>query len=221
MKNLMDARFSYPGSTPHYAPDRTFNTRHVRLSAEPTYCWVGKAIRDDLLRPHSNRTYDGRVLAQAYSLDRLELFSRVVIPFLQNNPNRWVIQDRGAITSLAYQTVQDPTITPEWLMTLDGNRLELTRPPELLLLLRLTPEAALARLAGRTDKQDDAIFETPSFQEQVAAQYRNPAVLKPYADAGTRIVEIDATLPPEEVIRNAIREIEAISPPNEPQPATP
>src|SRR5207302_5086760 len=26
-----DGRFSFPGSTPHYAPDRTFDTRHVRL----------------------------------------------------------------------------------------------------------------------------------------------------------------------------------------------
>ena len=28
-----DARFSYPGSTPHYAPDRTFDTKHIRLIA--------------------------------------------------------------------------------------------------------------------------------------------------------------------------------------------
>ena len=27
-----DGRFSYPGSTPHYAPDRTFDTRHIRLT---------------------------------------------------------------------------------------------------------------------------------------------------------------------------------------------
>jgi aminopeptidase N len=30
---LADSRFSYPGSTPHYAPDRTFDTKHMRLSA--------------------------------------------------------------------------------------------------------------------------------------------------------------------------------------------
>ena len=28
---VLDGRFSYPGSTPHYAPDRTFDTRHSRL----------------------------------------------------------------------------------------------------------------------------------------------------------------------------------------------
>ena len=193
----------------------------VLLSAEPTYCWVGRAIRDDLIKNHPNRTYDGHVVAQAFSIDRLELFSRVILPFLNARPDRWVIQDRGTITSLAYQTVQDPAITPEWLMTLEGNRLELTRPPDLLLLLRLAPETALRRLSGRAEKNDGAVFENATFQERVAAQYRNPAVLKPYADAGTRIVEIDATQPPEEVIRDAIREIEAISPPNEPQPPTP
>jgi aminopeptidase N len=26
-----DGRFAYPGATPHYAPDRTFDTRHIRL----------------------------------------------------------------------------------------------------------------------------------------------------------------------------------------------
>src|ERR1051326_1732574 len=28
---LADGRFAYPGSTPHYAPDRPFDTQHVRL----------------------------------------------------------------------------------------------------------------------------------------------------------------------------------------------
>jgi len=31
MKLTFDGRFAYSGSTPHYAPDRTFNARHVRL----------------------------------------------------------------------------------------------------------------------------------------------------------------------------------------------
>src|SRR5690349_2316194 len=28
-----DSRFAYPSATPHYAPDRIFNARHVRLEA--------------------------------------------------------------------------------------------------------------------------------------------------------------------------------------------
>src|SRR5258706_4648261 len=28
---VADGRFAYPGSVPHYAPDRTFDTRHIRL----------------------------------------------------------------------------------------------------------------------------------------------------------------------------------------------
>jgi len=30
---MLDGRFSYPGSTPHYAPDRIFDTQHMRLVA--------------------------------------------------------------------------------------------------------------------------------------------------------------------------------------------
>ncbi len=31
--SLADGRFTYPGSKPHYAPDRPFDTRHIRLEA--------------------------------------------------------------------------------------------------------------------------------------------------------------------------------------------
>jgi dTMP kinase len=183
----------------------------VLLSAEPTHCWIGSAIREEIIKSHPTRVYDGLTAAQAFALDRQVLFSRVVLPFLRAKPGRWVIQDRGLISSLAYQPLQDARITIEWLLGLEGNRLELSRPPELLLLLRLTPDEAMRRLEGRGEKVDEHVFENLSFQEKLAARYRDPDVLRPYREAGTRIVEIDAAQSPEAVGRSVCAELEALA----------
>ena len=195
------------------ADDPEIADADVLLSAEPTYCWAGKALRDEVMHVHATRSYDAQTIARYFSEDRLVLFKRLIVPYLEAHPDRWVIQDRSVITSCAYQPLDaqnkgETGITLEWVKSLPGNRYELAHPPMLLLLLRLAPEEALRRLGGRGEKVDGHVFETPSFQQQLAARYRDPEVLAPYRDAGTRIVEIDAARPPEEVIRSAIEEIE-------------
>lgn len=176
----------------------------VLLSAEPTYSWAGLAVREELIKAHADRVHSGKVTAEGFSLDRYVLFSRVVLPFLNERPGRVVIQDRGVITSLAYQPLQDPSITLEWLQSLSGNALELSRPPELLFLLRITPEEAMERLSKRTEKQDGVVFENTDFQARVAMQYRSEAVLAPYKNGGTKVIEIDATQTPEQVAQALI-----------------
>src|SRR5665213_671837 len=44
---MTDGRFSYPGSTPHYAPDRTFDTRHIRL--EVSLDFVRKTLKGECI----------------------------------------------------------------------------------------------------------------------------------------------------------------------------
>ena len=182
----------------------------VMLSAEPTHTWVGAAVREELMRQHANRVNDGFIVAEGYSLDRYVLFTRVILPFLTDRPDRWVIQDRGVVTTLAYQPVQDERITVDWLSTLSGNRLELANPPDALILLRIMPEEAFARLAKRTDKQDNDIYSSNDFQARVATRYRSDEVLAPFRQAGTKIVEIDASRSPEEVSRAIIAFIQTL-----------
>lgn len=183
----------------------------VLLSAEPTFCWTGLAIREEIAKEYPEPRYDGFTAAQAFALDRLVLFKRVIIPYLQAKPNRWVIQDRGVISSLVYQPVQDERVTLDYLLSLEGNRFELTRPPDLLLLLRLHPTIAMQRIAGREEKKDGHIYETASFQERTAGRYQDPTVLAPYINAGTHIKEIDASKTPEEVMRATVAEIESLN----------
>ncbi|MFA6429968.1 MAG: hypothetical protein WCV84_05750 [Patescibacteria group bacterium] len=189
---------------------------NVLISAEPTYCWVGKAIREEVIKTHPHRIYDVQTIARFFSEDRLILFKHVILPFLQSRADRWVIQDRGCITSLTYQPLDarikgDTTVTESWIASLPGNALELSRPPELLLLLRLAPAVAMDRLAGRTSKVDGDVFEIATFQEQLALRYRDPQVLAPYKNAGTAIVEVDASQTPERVVAEALRHIIALA----------
>lgn len=173
----------------------------VLISSEPTFCWIGAAIREEIIKAQVGRSYHARAAAEAFALDRQVLFTRIILPFLQARPNRYVLQERGVISSLAYQPLQDETVTVDWLLSLEGNRAELSRPPDLLFLLRLTSEEAMKRLGGRLDKVDGHIYEEQSFQERLIARYRDPEVLKPYQEAGTHIMEVDANQSPEAVGR--------------------
>lgn len=173
----------------------------ILISSEPTFCWIGAAIREEIIKAQVGRSYHARAAAEAFALDRQVLFTRVILPFLQAKPNRYVLQERGVISSLAYQPLQDETVTVDWLLSLEGNRAELSRPPDILFLLRLTSEEAMKRLGGRLDKVDGHIYEEQSFQERLIARYRDPEVLQPYQEAGTRIVEVDANQSPEAVGR--------------------
>lgn len=182
----------------------------VLISSEPTLCWIGAAIRDEIVHTHTDRAWSARTAAEAFALDRWVLFSRLIIPFLKARPNRYVLQERGVVSSLAYQPLQDPSVTLEWMLSLEGNRVELSRPPDLLLLLRLTSTEAMRRISGRGDKVDGHIYEETSFQERLIARYRDPAVLEPYVRAGTKIVEIDASRSPEEVGESACKELQCL-----------
>jgi len=170
------------------------------ITAEPTFCWTGKAIREEIIAKHEVRgtsdvgRYTGWETAQAYALDRLVLFRRLVIPFLQNHPDRIIFQDRGLGSSLAYQPLQDLTLTMERLLELPGNAQTIAFAPTLLLLIRTEAAAAMARLAKRTEKQDDVIFEEPDFQSKLVKRYLSDEVLGPFKRIGTKIAEIDGNL---------------------------
>lgn len=163
------------------------------IAAEPTHSWIGRAIREELIAKHENRAYSGRAAAEAFALDRLILYRRVIIPFLEKRPDGFVIQDRGLISSLAYQPLQDPTLAIDELMMLEGNRLELEYAPDLMLLLTLDVATAQSRLAGRIEKRDASAFEAEDFQKRLAGRYTLPEVRRPFIEQGTRIAEIDAS----------------------------
>ncbi|MDD5438149.1 MAG: hypothetical protein PHC70_03325 [Patescibacteria group bacterium] len=172
------------------------------ITAEPTFCWVGKAIREEIIAKHENENvprYNGWETAQAFALDRLILFRRLIIPFLQGHSERIIFQDRGLGSSLAYQPLQDTSLNTYKLIDLPGNAQTLTFAPNLLILIRAEAAAAMARLAGRKDKQDGAIFEEPDFQQKLVQRFLSDEVLGPFKQAGTKVVEVDGNAGIDEV----------------------
>jgi thymidylate kinase len=192
------------------------------ITAEPTFCWVGKAIREEIIAKHEPREtrdvkrettddsgvtrytlheerYSGWETAQAFALDRLVLFRRLIIPFLKDHPERIIFQDRGLGSSLAYQPLQDTSLNTYKLIDLPGNAQTLAFAPSLLILIRTEASAAMARLAGRKDKQDSAIFEEPDFQQKLVQRFLSDEVLGPFKQAGTKVAEVDGNAGIDEV----------------------
>ena len=152
------------------------------VSAEPTRVGVGLSIRRDLINTHYS--YPPRSVAQAYALDRLVLYTRLMIPLLASG--KCVLQDRGISTTLCYQPLMHASLTAESLLELDGNRLAMQQAPDHLVLVRTDPRVAMERLESRLEKQDNVIFERLDFAKKAAAVFESRAFQGVFAGRGTR-----------------------------------
>jgi dTMP kinase len=155
------------------------------FSCEPTYTGVGQVIRDELVR-HDG--YPPQAVAEAFSLDRLVLYTKIIIPLLKEN--KCVIQDRGVSSSLAYQSMQSDELTFDKLAQLPGNKLALEHRPDYLVLLDLSPEEAVQRLNSRSDKKDNAIFEHLEFLQKLSKQYQSEGFQNIFTEAGAKIKQL-------------------------------
>ena len=154
---------------------------------EPTYIGVGKVIRDELIK--NGTAYPPEAVAQAYSLDRLILYTKIIIPLLQNGQT--VIQDRGVSTSLAYQSISDPKLTMKKLATLPGNALTLKYRPDYLVLAKIKPEEAAKRLSGRAGKMDNVIFENLPFMRTASKKFMSTEYKSFMAKYGTKVITLN------------------------------
>ena len=160
----------------------------IIFSCEPTRVGIGRVIRDELI--NNGNHYPAEALAHAYSLDRLILYTKIIIPSLAKD--KLIIQDRGVSTSLAYQTAPDTGLNYDQITNLPGNRLALEHRPDVLVLLDVSPEICAARLAGRTDKNDNAIFERTELLRQNSEQFKKTEYQKIFTDRGTKILHLNS-----------------------------
>lgn len=159
----------------------------VIISCEPTLAWVGRAIREEIVR---SSDYSGVATAHAFSLDREILYRRFLIPALR--AGKVVLQERGVTTSLVYQTIQKNGLTRNQLMNLPGNRLALIWAPHVLVVASVSPPIALQRLVKRSHKKDSSIFENLSFEQRARKQFLSRAFQQVFTKRGT-IVKILST----------------------------
>lgn len=190
-KNIFDLK-KYGLENGRYPEYNELQSYDIIFSAEPTFFGIGKIIREEMIKNGSD--YSELAIAQAYSLDRLVLYKKIILPALQDN--KIVIEDRGVSTSLCYQALSG-NLSLDILAQLPGNALALKHRPDHLILISMSIETAQKRLASRYEKQDDAIFDKIDFQQKAATMYLSPEYQKLFTDRGTAIqylntdVEID------------------------------
>lgn len=177
----------YMQETGRYPELSELNGYDFIFSAEPTYVGVGTAIRQELIKNGTN--YPVQALAEAYSLDRLILYNKIHIPLLKSG--KCIIQDRSITSSLAYQSLSDPKFTMKKICSLPGNKLALENRPDYLILVKIDPTEAARRLSGRTNKQDDAIFENLPFLKKSAKQFFSSELKDIFTKRGTRVISLN------------------------------
>lgn len=123
---------------------------------EPSKTWLGAAIRNEI--SFHPEYYSARTQAEAFALDRIMQYRRLIIPALQSG--KTIIQDRGVTTSLVYQSTLDPTLTMQHIAELEGNRMALEYAPQHLVLTHIDPATAHARRGTRNDQSKGMYEET-------------------------------------------------------------
>ena len=160
-----------------------FKSYDFIFSAEPTYTGMGKVIRQELINHNNN--YSPLAIAEAYSLDRLILYTKNLIPLMEDK--KIIIQDRGISSSLAYQTSQNTDITFDSLLALPGNQLAIQHRPDHLIIIKTSAAIAAERLTQRADKQDNSIFEKQNFLEKLEARFESEEYQNIFKQRGTQI----------------------------------
>lgn len=140
----------------------------VIFSDEPTYVWIGAAIRGEIIK--QGASYSAIETAHAFSLDRSVLYKRVIIPALNNGVT--ILQSRGLLTSLIYQPLQKG-ITPHEILALPGNALADEHPPDIFIHIDCPIKIALKRLGARA-KDDNSFFEREAMLAKLQKAFYDP-----------------------------------------------
>ena len=167
--------------------------REVALLREPGGVELSERIRA-LVKDPALRV-GARAEALLYAAARAQLCEEQLEPLLA--AGRWVLLDRFVDSSLAYQGAG------RGLGVKEVRRLNLFgtggRMPDRTLLLRIEPEAALARAAGRGEAADRLEGEGRAFFRAIADAYDALAAAEP-----ERWAVIDAAQPPDAVLRDSL-----------------
>lgn len=154
----------------------------IIFSAEMTHVGIGKVIRQEMINKDNH--YPPLAIAQAYSLDRLILYTKIIIPCLALG--KTIVQDRGVSSSLAYQPTM-PGLDLKTVSELVGNQLALQNRPDYLAIVDVEPETAISRIASRFDKQDNSIFEKVEILKKISAQFHLPEYQEIFQNRKTAI----------------------------------
>lgn len=165
------------------------------LSREPGGTPISESIREVILNKE-NTAMDGRTEALLYAASRRQHLVEKIWPALKEG--KIVLCDRYLDSSLAYQGVARHLGVDE-VLNINMFATEGTFP-DLTLLFDITPEAGLARIAKNQNREVNRLdLEKIEFHHQVRNAFLS--LSKRYPE---RFVVIDASLPFDEVVKNAL-----------------
>ncbi len=172
----------------NYPDYKQLNAYDFIFCCEPTYTGIGKVIREEFIQ--TSNDYSPIAIAEAYALDRLVLYKKIIVPALADG--KCIIADRAVSTSLCYQHLEPANLSLDEIAALPGNDFALKYPPEHLILLSINPEIAIKRLTDRQNKQDNAIFEKLDFLKKAAAAFASEEYQNFFTKLGTNVLYLPA-----------------------------
>jgi dTMP kinase len=164
----------------------------VVVVREPGGTEVGERIRDVLLT--MDHDVAPRAEAALFAASRGQLIAEVVAPALQRGA--WVLSDRTAYSSLAYQAGGRGISIDE---VFELNDIALGGVwPDVVVLLRIEPGAGLER----QEDGDRIGNEGADFHQRVARAFDDLAAAEP-----DRFIVVDASQPVDDVVGAVVREL--------------
>lgn len=152
----------------------------VHTTREPSTGPVGRFIRRALDPQQAEAALGEAVLPYLFAADRRDHLDREILPALAGGA--WVITDRYALSSLAYQSL---AIGLPAVARLNAD----FRPPDLTILLDLSAQACMARIEARGGTRER--FEQTETLSAIAEAYDRAAAH--VQAAGHALVRIDAS----------------------------
>ncbi len=161
----------------------------ILFTDEPSYSFVGKAIREELIV--EGKKYAPLTLANAFALDREILYRRVIIPALKLK--KLVVAERGFASTMVYQPVQEKLPLGD-VMRLPGNQLAISHPPDVLLILSVSADAAISRINSRFGASF-SMFDNLFFQRKIEERYTSVWLRGFFEKLGTKVVCFSTNAP--------------------------
>lgn len=180
---------------------KEFETRGQKcvLTREPGGTSLGTEIRQLLLRNEGEAPV-ARAEALLYQADRAQHVETLIKPALKRG--EWVLSDRFAASSIAFQTggrALDVSAI-EWLNRFSTDDLK----PDMYVLLDLSVEESLKRMAGRAQEADRFEREGKDFHEKVRQAYLKLAKEEP-----SRWLILSAEMPSAKMLETLIQDLKA------------
>lgn len=192
-KKVLDIEPFWKEYNNYPALDDIIGNYHAVLTCEPTFCGVGRIIREELIQKEKN--YSVQLIAKAFAADRQKLYQKLILPLLKSGID--IYQSRSLATSLVFQRQtalnQGQTLTMEDILQIPGNAFCYRHPMDFLIIPTIdTVEEVIKRLTERKDKVDNCIFETFEFQRKLKEVYESAGFQNIFERNGTTIIYMDA-----------------------------